>query len=276
MSKKAKIIIGEIVFLVLVVVIGVLLGLRSKPYKFDLDNDNSFIEQATEIEIYNANSAKKYKEVTKTIEVEWAEANNSSESSVKKDKIVVSVKDDSGKEYYLTEGNYVYTKSKNKFTLLKSKVSKLGLYEGKAIVEVSDKVYYIEVKNGKYVIDNELQLEVIEQVEEVEELVLPQEASLNKNIKNKLVFNDKKEVSFENGDELKEKDTDKNITVLYALYVANGKESRFYIIADSMKLFVISDNRLELESVTKVSSVLVNAKGVEVDTEDGKLVFEKK
>ena len=227
------------------------------------------------MEVYNANTAKKTNEITKTIEVDWSDSNSSSVSKIKKVKVVAYVKAD-GREYFLTEKGLVYTKKNKKFVLLKSKATRIGLYESKPVVETGNKVYYIEVKNGKFVIDNELKMEVTEVVSEVEEIILPKEESLSKNIKNKLVFNTDKEISFENGDKLVDKESKENIKALYAIYIVSNKESRYYIVSEDMKLYIVVNDDTELESNSSIKSVLTNAKGIEIDLEEDKLVFEKK
>ncbi len=278
MNKKELIRNFGMIAIVILVVIGiiVLIAKSSKNnYEFDVVSDNDFIKESSYMEVYNANTARKTNEVTKTIEVDWSDSNSSSVSKIKKVKVVAYVKAD-GREYFLTEKGLVYTKKNSKFVLLKSKATKIGLYDSKPVVETGNKVYYIEVKNGKYVIDNELKMEITEVVSEVEEVILPKEESLNKNIKNKLVFSTDKEVSFENGDKLVDKESNENIKALYAIYIVSNNESRYYIVSEDMKLYIVVNNDTELESNSDIKSVLTNAKGIEIDLEEDKLVFEKK
>jgi len=278
MNKKELIKNFGMIAIVILVVIGiiVLIAKSSKNnYEFDVVSDNDFIKESSYMEVYNANTAKKTNEITKTIEVDWSDSNSSSVSKIKKVKVVAYVKAD-GREYFLTEKGLVYTKKNNKFVLLKSKATRIGLYESKPVVETGNKVYYIEVKNGKFVIDNELKMEVTEVVSEVEEIILPKEESLSKNIKNKLVFNTDKEISFENGDKLVDKESKENIKALYAIYIVSNKESRYYIVSEDMKLYIVVNDDTELESNSSIKSVLTNAKGIEIDLEEDKLVFEKK
>ena len=278
MNKKELIKNFGMIAIVILVVIGiiVLIAKSSKNnYEFDVVSDNDFIKESSYMEVYNANTAKKTNEITKTIEVDWSDSNSSSVSKIKKVKVVAYVKAD-GREYFLTEKGLVYTKKNKKFVLLKSKATRIGLYESKPVVETGNRVYYIEVKNGKFVIDNELKMEVTEVVSEVEEIILPKEESLSKNIKNKLVFNTDKEISFENGDKLVDKESKENIKALYAIYIVSNKESRYYIVSEDMKLYIVVNDDTELESNSSIKSVLTNAKGIEIDLEEDKLVFEKK
>ena len=43
-----------------------------------------------------------------------------------------------------------------------------------------------------------------------------------------------------------------------------------------MKLYVITNNDTEIESVSDIKSILLNSKGIEIELEDTKLTFEKK
>ena len=279
MSKTVKILIGVVFTIIVIATIGFIIAVRNNKYEFNVEKDNEFIKNATYIEMYNSNSPKKAKEkeVVTTLEVDWATSNDSGVKSIKKSKVVSHITAD-GRNYYLTEKGYVYYKNKKgKYNLLKSKATKIGLFEGKPVVE-SGKVYYIEIKNGKYVIDKVVNLEVKETVVEdveVEEVVLPKEKDLNKNIEKKLVFNGR-EVRYEDGDVLQDK-VDGDMQVLYAIYVDSNNESRYYVIASNMRMFVIRSNKVtEFYPDATVKTVLVNSKGIEVTIGEEKLLFEKK
>ncbi len=282
--KNPKILYAIMVVLVVAFIIFGLFLLNRRfttIYEFDIALDNAFIRESSNIELYNSNNLVTKKTITETKKVDWSDSNNSSTSEIKKDQVIGYVKVD--REYYLTSKGLVYTKKNNKFVLLKRKVNKLGVYESKPIIEVTENgknvVYFIEIKNGKYVIDNVLEMEETreEVIKEDTTIVLPSEDLNHKNIKSKLQFDSDKVVSYENGDSLKDQESEEDIKVIYAIYV-NGIEDRYYIVSEKMNLYVLTNQAEVIAPVAKVKSVLVNSSKIEISIQDSedKLVFEIK